>query len=342
MNKIALPSMAALIFMTTTALAADEKPKVMTIGGRVNDMIAENWNAVFLALAIICMVTGLFLLAKGLVALVATSSQREKPSAALSMILVGVLMISLPDVAGIGMQSLFGQVRGGSTLGSETLDYSDQPNGMNADVLSSLLGNGVPSIAAPENCLGSKMPAECISGNLAKGSIPALLFALYAMGFLAGFLILAGALLGLARSSQGQPTGQGYLAKIAIAMLLMNAPYFFQILTYTILGTSDTTVDISGSINTTSSLLKYDGATSIVALQQMSQLVGHLFTILAFFGAFAFVRGIFMLKAVAEGKGKGSYGSALVFMASGVLLGNAKATAALFAGSVGFGGVFGL
>lgn len=336
MNKLGLLVPALLMSIASNAHAAD---KTATVGNRLNAIINDNWNAVFLLVAIASAVAGLFLLCKGLVALVAATSQREKPSTGLTLIFIGILLVSLPDVAGIGGKSILGMARGGATLGSAELDYSDKENGAARNLTSALLGAGTPDSQEPANCLSSSTPAHCIAGNLANAAAPQAIFAIYALAMIAGFILIARELLALARNASGQQHGQGFLVRIGIGVLLMNAPYLFQILTYTILGSDQQIVAASGSLNSSSTLLEYKMSGGAQALQQMSGLIGHLFTILAVAGTFAFVRGIFMLKAVSEGRGQGSYGAALVFMAGGILLANMKATAAMFATTAGFPGI---
>jgi uncharacterized membrane protein HdeD (DUF308 family) len=66
-----------------------------------------------------------------------------------------------------------------------------------------------------------------------------------------------------------------------------------------------------------------------------SQLLSNAFVILVFFGAWAFVRGVFMFKGVAEGKQQGSYGMAFTYTIAGIMLANAKFSTCLILGTVG-------
>lgn len=330
----------AVFLMTAAHAYADDKPdKVESIGSRLNSIISDNWNAIFLLIAAGCALAGLFMLCRGLVGIVSSASSggRESASGPLIMIVAGAMLIALPDVAGIGMKSLFGVARGGATLGSEQLDYSDQQGAYSGDFTAALLGSDNASLSSPQNCLQAAKPAECMTGNLAKGTIPALIFFANAIAYIGGFWILGTTIINLARQSQGQNTGQGNLTKIAVAAALMNAPALFQILTKTILGVGNSTVSDSGALNSSSPLLKYEMGSGIQALEAMSGVLANVFTILVFFGVFAYLKGIFMLKGVAEGRSNGTFGQALVLILSGVLLANSKAGLCIAAVSFGVG-----
>ena len=116
----------------------------------------------------------------------------------------------------------------------------------------------------------------------------------------------------------------------------MNSPLFFSLATTTLLGDIDSPLGSVGHLNAGSSLLTYPTESTLEIVQRYTELIGHSFTILAFFGAWAFVRGIFMIKSVAEaGRQGGSYGMAATYIIAGILLANSKFSACLILGSVG-------
>jgi hypothetical protein len=107
---------------------------------------------------------------------------------------------------------------------------------------------------------------------------------------------------------------------------LMNAPMAFQFMSTTVFGNSESTLSLTG-LNASSGLLTYDSGSRIDIVIRYAALIGYSFTILAFFGAWAYIRGIYMVKGVAEaGRQAGSYGMAGVYMVAGILMANAKAS----------------
>jgi len=251
------------------------------------------------------------------------------------------MLISLPDAAGVGMMSVFGQARNGADLGIAELDYNDGalPQGNFLTTIAGAVGG--LGTGTPENCLGSGNPGPCIVKNLALHVAPVATFALFAMVFIAGLFIFASGLFQIARNSDGRPHDRGIAAKLLVGVLLMNAPLLFTLVTKTLLGTDDATVSAGGYLAAGSSMLSYSSSASAEVIRKYAEVIQYSLSILAFFGAFWFVRGIFMIKSTAEGHSGGGYGKAMVHMVAGILLANAKFTSCAIAGSAGLGGVCG-
>jgi uncharacterized membrane protein HdeD (DUF308 family) len=250
----------------------------------------------------------------------------------LSYIVVAAMLIALPDAAGMGMTSLLGAAKGNGTLGSQGLDYND--NGMSTSGWLTSINGSLASVGSVENCLQSPTPATCMASNIATNVIPMAVYALFAMVFIFGLIMFAMALLDMAKASEGPShNNKGGLTKLITAMLLMNAPLAFGIATKTLFGT-DGTIGEAG-LSATSSLLKYSSGSSLEIVQKYSEMIGHSFTILTFFGAWSFVRGVFMIKSTVEGRGQGSMGMAGVYIVAGILMANAKMSTCYILSTVG-------
>src|SRR3546814_8170425 len=84
-------------------------------------------------------------------------------------------------------------------------------------------------------------------------------------------------------------------------------------------------VVLNTGLDTASSLLSYTASSSADDFfQKYEELIGYVLQILTFFGVWAFVRGMLMVKMTAEGKQQQSYMSGIVFIVAGILLANAK------------------
>jgi len=164
--------------------------------------------------------------------------------------------------------------------------------------------------------------------NIATNAIPMAIWALLGITFIVGFLNFASAIAEMTHSqnSHGSSHGlpKGWWLKIITSILLMNAATLFTLFSTTILAANDSPITAQG-LNAGSSLLQYPSNSSIAIVQKYAEMIGYCFVILTFFGVWAFVRGIFLIKATAEGRqSQGSYGMGFVFIVAGVLLANAK------------------
>src|SRR3546814_14800289 len=84
-------------------------------------------------------------------------------------------------------------------------------------------------------------------------------------------------------------------------------------------------VVLNTGLDTASSLLSYTASSSADDFfKKYEELIGYVLQILTFFGVWAFVRGMLMVKMTAEGKQQQSYMSGIVFIVAGILLANAK------------------
>jgi hypothetical protein len=311
-----------------------------TVGEKLRDLMTDVWNPFFLLIAAVAAITGIWMIAKGLMKLSEAAQERGGKGFApgLAWIVVGAMLIALPDTAGVGMTSLLGQARGGGTLGSTGLDFkSDTPNTSN--FLTSMTG-GLASAAPVENCLGSDEPAVCMAKNIATNAVPMGIMVVFSLVFLGGLAGFAMTLIEMAKGTEGRDGGKGHMTRLVTCTLLMNAPVAFGFMASSIFGTGlDNTIGDTG-LNSSSSLLSYNGGSTLEIVQHYQKMIGYCFMILAFFGAWAYVRGIFMVKGVAEaGRSAGSYGMAGVYMVAGILMANAKASTCVVLTTAGGSGL---
>ena len=320
-----------LAFLSLLALTAPASAQ--TIGSQLSAIVSEVWNPLFLLVAVGSALLGIFLFFRGLMKVVeAAQSGRGGFGPGLTNIVVAIFLIALPDAAGIGMTSILGAARGGGELGAAGLDYNDA--GMTGNFLSSITG-GLASVGAVENCLTSDAPATCMARNIASNIIPMAVMMIFALVFIVGLISFASALADIAKSSERGDQSRGHGTRVVTSILLMNAPLFFTLLTSTLLDAGDSPITTTG-LNADSSMLKYPSGSSLQVVQNFTELIGHSFTILTFFGAWAFVRGIFMIKSVAEKGGQsGSYGMAATYMVAGILMANSKFSACMILGTIG-------
>lgn len=320
---------AALTILVPTAAFSQD-----TIGNRLQAIVNDTWNPFFLLVAVGAGIAGIYMFARGLMKLVAASNERSNGGYGSGIVSIAMAagLIALPDAAGIGMTSLLGAARGGSTLGSSGLDFSDA--GTSSNWLSGITG-GTVGVGSVQNCLVDTVaPAACMAKNIATNVIPMAVMALFAMVFIFGLIIFAMALIDLAKSQENPNHSKGHVTKLVTAALLMNAPVAFNLSTQTLLGREGTISSIGNVTN--SDLLKYTSGSSLEIVKKYTELIGHAFTILVFFGAWAFVRGIFMIKAVVEGRSQqGSFGMAGVYIIAGVLMANAKVSTCFILNTVG-------
>lgn len=322
---------AAIILLPNIAFAQD------TIGNRLQALITDAWNPFFLLVAVGSGIAGIYMFARGLMKIASASSQSSQSNqkdwvpGMVSMVIGGAL-IALPDAAGIGMTSILGAARGGSQLGSTGLDFSE--SGVSGNWLSGLTG-GTVGVGGVENCLiDTVAPAACMAKNIATNVVPMAVMALFAMVFIFGLIIFATALVDLAKAQENPNHSRGHLTKLVTAAMLMNAPVAFNLVTQTLLG-RDGTINTIGNVQD-SDLLKYTTGSSLEIVKRYTDLIGHAFTILVFFGAWAFVRGIFMIKSVVEGRNQqGSFGMAGVYIVAGILMANAKVSTCFILNTVG-------
>lgn len=329
MKKILLSATLLVTLGATNAQA-------QTIGDRLQAIVGDIWDPFFILAAVLSGIAGLFFAVKGFMKLAEAAQNggggRSSYGTGLIYIAVAAMLISLPDAAGVGMQSVLGAARGGATLGSGALDYSDE--GISGSFMERIAGP-LASVGETENCLTSEQPATCMARNVAKNVVPMAVMALFAIVFIIGFISFASAIMEIARSSERGDQKGGHITKIITSVLLMNSPLFFTQVTKTMLGSIDSPITNDG-LNVSSALLRYPTGSDIQVVQNYVELIGHSFTILAFFGAWAFVRGIFMVKGVAEaGRQAGSYGMAATYMIAGILMANSKFSSCLVLTSFG-------
>jgi hypothetical protein len=332
MKRISLLTAPAVLFAASPAFAVE---KASTVGGALSGVLADIWNPLLLLTVMCAGLGGLYLLIRGVFKFIETA-QRGSGSgygSALAHIALAAFLIALPQASGMGMNTIFGEARGGSTMMSGGLDYDD--NGTTGNYLSSLMG-GAAEVGAVDNCMSDATPAVCMSKNIAKNVIPMAVVMLFAFSFLGGLAIAGTTIVQWAKSTDRSEQSKSNILKIVTAILLMNASVLFRLGTTTVMG-QDTPISDLGHLTANSPLLSYPVNSSIEVVKQYSQLIGNCFTILVFFGAWAFVRGIFLIKSVAEGRGPqgASYGMAATYIIAGILMANAKFSTCLILATVG-------
>lgn len=331
MRRLALLLTPAILFVATPVFAAEPAG---TVGDALRNMLLDVWNPLLLLIVMLSGVAGIYLLIRGVMKLVATAQGggRDGYGSGLAHIALAAFLIALPQASGMGMNTIFGDARGGSTLSSGALDYDD--NGVSGNYLSTLMG-GTAGVGGVENCINSKTPAVCMSQNIAKNIVPSAVVMLFSLTFIGGLAIAGTTIVQWAKSTDRSEQSKSNILKIVTAILLMNASVLFRIATTTVMG-QDTPISDLGHLEAGSPLLTYPVNSSIEVVKRYSELIGNSFTILVFFGAWAFVRGIFMLKAVAEaGRQGGSYGMAATYIIAGILMANSKYSTCLILGTVG-------
>lgn len=310
-----------------------------TLGEKLVGLIDNVWNPLFLLIAVVAAVGGIWMMAKGLMKLAEAANDRGGKGFApgLIWVIVGAMLIALPDTAGMGMSTIFGSARGSGTLTGAGLDYKD---GITGDYFKAMTG-GTVAAGDVANCLVADDPAVCMARNIAVNAVPMAIMVLFSLVFLAGLAGFAMTLVEMAKNSDQQGQSKSHVTRLVVSALLMNAPMAFSFMSQTMFGTSTSTLTGAfGNLDPDSSLLKYTSGSSIDIVKRYSALIGYCFTILAFFGAWAYVRGIFMVKGVAEaGRNAGSYGMAGVYMVAGILMANAKASTCVIMKTTGGAGL---
>lgn len=324
----------AFVFLPMEAHA-----EVNTVGDALKGFVENVWNPLFLLISVLAAVGGLWMMARGLMKLTEAAHDRNGRhhyGPGIAWIVVGAMLIALPDAAGIGMTSVLGAARGGGTLTGAGLDYN---NGITGSWYSAMTG-GSAAVGGVDNCISASDPAVCMASNIARNAVPMGVMAIFSLVFLSGLVGFAMTLIDMAKGSEGHGHSKGHVTRLVTTALLMNAPLAFNFMANTMFGSGlDSTISDVG-LNGSSSLLTYTSGSTIDIVVRYSRLIGYGFTILTFFGAWAYVRGIFMVKGVAEnGKNGGSYGMAAVYIVAGVLMANAKASTCIILNTAGGSGL---
>lgn len=329
-TRVALVAMSAVI--------APQVAYAQTLGDLLSNMAGEIYRPFFFLIACSSFIGGLVLLAVGLLKLSRQNDTRGGLwDSGLAHIVAAALLIALPDAAGTGVMTVFGNVTGAGTLQGNGLDVGN--DGIAGSASSADIASGVfaafANVGTVENCLAAAAPAACMAKNIAVNAIPMATWMLFGMSFLAGLVIFASAIMDITKTQQNHGMPRGWLAKVVTSVLLLNSATLFTFASKTVLGRNDGPINEQG-LNAGSSMLTYapQGA-SIDIVKKYAELIGWCFTILAFFGAWAFVRGIFIIKASGEGRSQDGIGKGLVFIIAGILLANAKYTACVVLTTMG-------
>lgn len=330
-----------------------------SLGSKLYGFLTNSTAPVFVLLAGISWLCGLFLLGTGLAKLAGQAEHhghRGEAAGALVRILAGILLFAMPDVAGIGISSITGGITnifGSSSDLAQISQSLDIENGSGSGTIANRQSNLASilqraTVTPPRDCLASLEGISCMAENVAKNFVPIGIYSVYVLCFLAGAAMFMACLMTLAKAygHHGQGLQQGFWAKVLTALILMNSPWLIAMFATTLNGTGGVLSETG--FNSSSGLLSYTFAqtgqqtNASAQLQKFQDLIGYLMTILAFFGVWAFFRGVFVCKATAEGKSGSTYGHGIVFMVGGVLLANAKLSicATLFT-MMGQAGTFG-
>lgn len=327
--KRILFAVAAMTAMSGPAFAQDAS----TVGDRLQSLIGSLSGPALFLVSIAAFVGGLWLLVRGLVRLKDASSHNEGTGGALITIVAAVFLIALPEIAGVGIMT----AAGGSIVNNSDLQAAkatlDAGYAQGDQSVSNRLKN-LTQVTQPSDCFNEKDAVPCMAKNISINVVPIGIIAVFVGVFIAGIWGFGASLFELTKVQPGQRgVPEGWWGKVIFSVLMMNGPVLFTTFSSTILGNAGT-INEGGQLGN-SSLLTYqvvDGD----KFKQYNDLIGYCFTILALFGAIAFVRGIFVMKAAGEGK-QASYGHGIVFMVAGVLLANAKISACTLMTTVGMG-----
>lgn len=330
-----------------------------SLGSKLYGFLTNSTAPVFVLLAGISWLCGLFLLGTGLAKLAGQAEHhghRGESAGALVRILAGILLFAMPDVAGIGISSITGGITnifGSSSDLAQISQSLDIENGSGSGTIANRQSNLTSilqhaTVTPPRDCLASLEGISCMAENVAKNFVPIGIYSVYVLCFLAGAAMFMSCLWALSRAygHHGQGMQPGFWAKVLTALILMNSPWLIAMFATTLNGTGGVLSETG--FNSSSGLLSYtfmqtgQQTNASAQLQKFADLIGYLMTILAFFGVWAFFRGVFVCKATAEGKSGSTYGHGIVFMVGGVLLANAKMSicATLFT-MMGQAGTFG-
>jgi len=328
--------MLAAAFSVVPAAAWAEGP--VTLGSRLAAISEELWTPFVFLISCGSFIAGLFLLGIGLTKLAKQHETRGGLwESGLAHLFAAALLISLPDAAGVGLRTLYGTTAAGNSLGITGLDVGQDGGVPGGNPMSEMLGN-LASVGQVDDCLVKDAPAACMGANIARNAIPMAVWTLFAFATLAGLFQFASAIMDLVKGQQQGGPPKGLAVKFITAILLINSIGLYTLASRTVLGNEDNPIG-KGGLNASSNMLTYTVEPTFEVLKKYAELIGHAFTILAFFGAWAFVRGVFMLRSTAEGKGQGSFGMAMVYIVAGILLANAKYSSCVIMTTLGGDGM---
>lgn len=292
-----------------------------TIGDRLNAILKDITGPFIFLISLLCLVGGIWLLAKGLIKLREAAGNGQQSTGAIAIIVAAAFLIALPEAAGTGMLTLTGEQSGiinNQDIAAAKIGLDDTTAGGSFDTPTA-------SVGAVTDCYNAAEPVPCMADNVARNVVPIGIIAVFVVVFISGLWGLGHCLFDLTKLETGRGVPDGWWGRLIFNVVLLNASIIFQIVSQTVLGNPGT---VTGDGLAGGSLLEYSvGAGS--NFKQYEELIGHVFTILALFGAIAFVRGIFVCKAAGEGRQGGTYAHGIVFIVAGILLANSKISTCL-------------
>ena len=336
-NAAGLLLFAVALAFPCVSMAADTGAN--TLGQQLYEIGNELWKPLFILISAGSFLAGLVLLAVGLTKLTKQHETRGGIwDSGMAHLVAAAMLISLPDAAGIGVTTLFGSSGSSGGLGASMLDTDGGRAKSGFDLASVFADVRAPGGTA--DCMSVEAPAECMARNLAENAIPGAIWTLFAFAFLIGLFTLASAIMDITKGQQAGGLPKGWGVKFLTSVLLLNGSTLYTFTTNTLLGQRDggkATINEDGLVAGSSMLTYRPPGNAPDILVKYAELIGHCFTILAFFGAWAFIRGIFMLRAASEGRSQGTVGMALVYIGAGILLANSKYSSCMILTTMGGG-----
>lgn len=306
------------LFLLTmvTFIAPSHAQEASTIGGIFQEFGNSVFGkGVFYLINSTIILCGMFLVGWGVYSLkdVGDRSQQSVFLGSLSKMFFGSVMFQIGKFTGVGLMSIF----------NNNSYYS---------------ADGIADPGETLNCSSSSAMLECISRNLANNIVPAGYDLIMTLAFFYGVYIVGTTLYKMANHyGHGHRNSQekGLLWKIIIGIVIINLPQLMGIFGTT-LGISDNILG-NPTYNPNASSLSYNPSGS-GAFEQYANIMPNVFRIMVFFGLLAVIRGIFLLRAAAEGNnggGQNPMGSGITHIIGGLLLANLKWTITVIFSTLG-------
>lgn len=272
-----------------------------TIGDVVSNVLGHTKAFEILILGVCCLL-GAWLVGTGLFAAVSNRGGGDRGKAfqdAGLRIGLGAVTFALPSALGIGLETLWAR----SSL--------------------AFLNAGAPGVGVPQNCImGGGL--GCVANNIAVNVAPIATFVAVILAFLAGLAFIGKALYDMSLRYADGPSSRvsGVTTRILIGLLLVNVPMFAGSLMATLGAPMFFGLAQTGHIVT--SQLTYVPDASGPMVENFNSLMRSLFIILVMFGTLALIRGLIIIKQVADGRNHNgrTMGSGVTHLIAGVMMMN--------------------
>lgn len=262
----------------------------------------------------LALMSGVILVANGLIYIKKSGENDGRHTATKGgiRILCGGMLAALPDIMGVGLQTI--------------LQSGHYTGGLNE------------SPGSVSTCLADATNAsslECVAKNVGVNVVPVAETFVFALAMLFGSIVIFRAIVKLANhEGQGQQGRGAILGQLAVGLLACNVPLAMYIIQNT-LGFSNgvmtsTTSVVAGGGSSVPSVLSYTPDSSVEILTQFSNTISWCFVFISLVGVIAFVKGLVQLYAATTGQGgHKAVNSGLVHMFGGVCAANIKLTSCL-------------